>query len=130
MISKLIATLGTSLMMLGFAPAIYAQTTIPSSADTGNVTLSGESLQNLESRSIQESYSTFSGEASSNRSVTGNANGVDANPLPRTWELTDQVQVVVDEPPAADVAITPLFINEAVAAEESEIKLQYQFIDE
>jgi hypothetical protein len=59
MIRQTVIVLGIGAVVAGLAPIAQAQSPTPSSTDNSSVTLSGNSLRAVESRTVREDFQTF-----------------------------------------------------------------------
>jgi hypothetical protein len=59
MLRETLVVLGIGAVVTGLSPIAYAQSTMPSSPNSGTVTLSGQSLRAVESRTITEDFRNF-----------------------------------------------------------------------
>ncbi|HBB35540.1 MAG TPA: hypothetical protein DDZ80_22005 [Cyanobacteria bacterium UBA8803] len=92
-----IVVLGIGVVVVGLAPPALAQSSTPSSLNDSSVTLSGESLRTIESRTVSGDYKTFFNESSrvAQNEVEANVpGGNSSNPGVR---LNDRLQIVVGD---------------------------------
>jgi hypothetical protein len=102
---KIIAAIGTliTIVSLDFASTstiarVDAQS-VPSNSETGNFTLSGESLQKVEHLSIKDDYREFftrSGKQSDGALNIDSFNYL--NEDDGVWEISDRLEILVNEP--------------------------------
>lgn len=74
MIRQTLVLLGIGALTIGLAPIAQAQTTSPSRSNSGSATLTGESLQTVESRSVSGDFRNFF--TGRQQAVQGNAETV------------------------------------------------------
>lgn len=109
---KILAALGVLAVITGLASSAHAQSAVVSNPETGKFTSSDASVVEIESRSVAEDYKTFFGEG--NPSATSLNNGgadTSADESKGNFEVSDQVELLVNEPFAPEV--NPLFSNQA-----------------
>lgn len=126
MFFKVLVTLGTSIAVVGIGTTVHAQTPASLQSVNSEVTLSGESLQGLETRSA-EGYLT------SNTTDDTNTNAVVSESLPQIWQVGDRIQVVAEELPEPGLSPNPILLNNTPitpATSEERVRVQYQLLSE
>ncbi len=111
MIYKVLTTLGVAAAIAGMASSAQAQSAVASSSQTGRLTLSGNSLTSIESRTVNDDFNKFFLNNSSTISTTSNSAGGDNNLSLRDVGLSpnsDDVNVVVKQPLTSPVPPIPL----------------------
>jgi hypothetical protein len=97
----LLSALGVLVAIAGAATSVDAQPTAASTSETGRITLRGNSLVGLESRTLQDDFNTFFSQGSSPlaRSSPGNNNNSITQPgVVGEIVDTDDTNIVVSEP--------------------------------
>jgi hypothetical protein len=98
---KLLSALGILVAIAGAAPSVYAEPRVAANSETGNITLSGNSLVGLENRTVQQDFNNFFLGNPSPLALgnAGNTNNAIAQPQV-VGELTDttDTDVIVSEP--------------------------------
>lgn len=110
---SILTTLGVLAAITGLASSVQAQQTAASNSRSGEMTLSGESLTTVESRTTQDDFESFFLDNSSDNSSTIASNSnrrVNRNiwtGQPDGVQVSDDVQVVIEEPLSTPINIIP-----------------------
>ncbi|HEY9599000.1 MAG TPA: hypothetical protein V6D33_15150 [Cyanophyceae cyanobacterium] len=100
MMRETLLVLGIGAIVVGLAPNVQAQSTMPSSSSDSSVTLSGDSLRSVERRSLSTGdYRTFfngSAQPGQGGSAT-NVGRLTDSPQPSPLGLDDQVDIVIGD---------------------------------
>ena len=105
---RIFTVLGLLAVSTGLASSVHAQSAVVSNPDTTNVTLSGESLNGIRSRTIGNDLNNFFLDDSSTTSfstVGNNNNLIDRNGT--VWPINEDVQLVGNRPLYSSVNAVP-----------------------
>ncbi len=135
MLRQTIVVLGIGALAIGLTPIANAQSTTPSSSENGSVTLSGESLQTIENRSLSSDYPTFFNGASpdtqgnsarpSQTVNVGRLRRSTPQKSPLDGVLNENVDVVVGDTLNPSLPLTS-FPNSGDAGDNDRVRLQLQ----
>ncbi len=129
MIRQTLVVLGIGAVVVGLAPAVQAQSTTPSSSDSSSLTLDGNSLRAVESRSIRQDFQTFfngSSQAAQGNSQTNVGRLTQsAKSSPLSNVLSDQVDVVFGDTLNSQKGATS-FPSPGDAGDTERVRLQLQ----
>lgn len=129
MLRQTLVVLGIGAVVAGLSPIAHAQSTMPSSPNSGTVTLSGQSLRAVESRTITEDFRNFFNRTSQTTQNTS------ATPVGRLTQsprksplgdvLNDNVDVVFGDTLNREQPITS-FPASGDVGDNNRVKLQLQ----
>jgi hypothetical protein len=96
---RIFTVLGLLAVSTGLASSVHAQSAVVSNPDTASVTLSGESLSGIRSRTLSNDLNNFVLDNSSTApsSTVGNNNNFIAR-NGAVWEINEDVQLVGNRP--------------------------------
>ncbi|HBL10315.1 MAG TPA: hypothetical protein DD379_02680 [Cyanobacteria bacterium UBA11162] len=89
--------LGIGAIVTGLAPIAQAQSTLPSNSNGSSVTLSGESLQTVENRTLSDDYQKF---FNGTTQILGNdveSDTTSPNQSPPTYSINQELELVVGD---------------------------------
>ncbi len=97
MIRQILLALSTLAVVTGLASAANAQSTKPSGSEPNSVTLSGQSLRQVEHRSINGDFQTFFSGTSQGGEYPTETNVGRLTKSPSTAPIGDGVEVIFDD---------------------------------
>ena len=105
---RFFTVLGLLAVTTGLASSVHAQSAVVSNPDTANVTLSGESLNGIRSRTLGDDLNHFFlGNSSTTpfRTVGNNNNVIAGNGA--VWQINEDIQLVGNRPLSPSVNSVP-----------------------
>ncbi|HEY9612404.1 hypothetical protein [Allocoleopsis sp.] len=97
MIRQILLALGTTAVVTGLASAANAQSARPTGSEPSSVTLSGQSLRQVENRSINGDFQTFFSGTSQGGEYPVQTNVGRVTKSPSTAPIGDGVEVIFDD---------------------------------
>lgn len=129
MIPKILVTFGALLFIIELSPTAHAQTVMESRSQPRNVTLSGESLRGVQSRSIRELYPNSTSQTSSATQNQGNLTPRFLQPNQQSVELEDRLDLVFEENSRKTTVLNPV-LTESAGDRDQRLRVQYQLTED
>ncbi|GAB1539922.1 hypothetical protein NUACC21_25900 [Scytonema sp. NUACC21] len=129
MIPKILVTFGALLFIVELSPTAHAQTVMGSRSQSRNVTLSGDSLRGVQSRSIRELYPNSTSQTSSATQNQGNLTPRSLQPNQQSVELEDRLDLVFEENSRKTTVLNPI-LTELAGDRDQRLRVQYQLTED
>jgi len=95
----ILTALGVLVAIAGFTSSVQAQPKVSSNPETGQFTLSENSLAGIESRTVEDDFNKFFLEGSSSSELNTSRNNNDLiNRNGVVWQISENLQVVANRP--------------------------------